>query len=377
MVGRRLFISAAESSGDMHAAGLIGAMRQDRGDLSVEGLGGEHLRGVGCDLLEESTAKSAMLMGSITRAAFFWRLSHRLRAHWRRQRPELVILVDSPAVNLHFAKLAKAQGIPTFYYVAPQLWAWGAGRITKMRHCIDRLACILPFEENYFASRGIDAHYVGHPLFDILPDPQTVNVQRGSFLGSGRPRIAILPGSRRDEIRALLPAQLQVAHAIAAAHPQASFCIALARDDLEQLVQTCLANAPIKVPVMPAPHHALIAQADLALVASGTATLEVAHFATPMIVMYYVNWMTWNLLGRFIVKTPHLSLVNILAGRELVPEFMPFHGNPRPLTETALDLLADPRRMDDMRSKLRQLVAPLARGGASKRAAQLANELIG
>ena len=111
MVGRRLFISAAESSGDMHAAGLIGAMRQDRGDLSVEGLGGGHLRGVGCDLLEESTAKSAMLMGSITRAAFFWRLSHRLRAHWRRHRPELVILVDSPAVNLHFAKLAKAQGI--------------------------------------------------------------------------------------------------------------------------------------------------------------------------------------------------------------------------------------------------------------------------
>ncbi len=372
----RFFISAAELSGDLHAASLIREILRRRPDARFIGVAGPNMRQAGCHPVADLTTHAAMLAGALTNVLRAARALQRTSHEFANHHYDAAIVVDSPMINLPVALRAKMRGIPVLYYIAPQLWAWGAYRLHKVGSRVDKLAVVLPFEQEFFRNVGLDATFVGHPLFDILtrraPDPDAV----GRMRSAGRPVIAILPGSRTHVIRAVLPGQLQVAAAIRDRFPNARFGVSLADTAHTQLVQSQIHDARIHADLLHNRNSDLLSAADLTLVASGTATLEVAYYRSPMIVMYNGSRLLYHLLGRWMIGIEHLSLVNILAGRRLVPEFMPYYTSTAPIVEAALDLLSSPERLDRMRTELADTISPINKPGASARTADMLLEMV-
>ena len=393
---RRVFITVAEVSGDHHAAELARALRQIDPTIIVEGHGGSAMRAAGVVVHRETVDRAAMLFKAVVRAVEIWKLLRWTKRYYREAKPDLHVCIDSSGMNLHFAKMARSLGVPVLYYIAPQLWASREGRIKKMRQFVNRVACILPFEEAFYRERGVAATFVGHPLFDGLPEgrrmagrPRDLSKEtRGQgdkgTRGADAVVIGLMPGSRRGEVRANWPHMLEVADRIRAVFPEARF----------------------EVPTTP-PTHALVCEMaagrkemrieqgaidtmapgwDFCLAKSGTTTLHVAAYGVPMIVVYRFNPVVWHVLGRWIVKTPSIALVNILAERSavdsgipkrrIVPEIMPWHGSNAPVAELAIGFLRDPEKRREQQENLLKVVATLDRRGASRRAAEIAMEMI-
>jgi len=372
----RIFISAAELSGDRHAAALIHAIRQLCPDATFWGVAGPLMQAAGCTPIYDWTREAAMLVNAFRQAGRAWQLLRRIRHRLDQDRPDLAVLVDSPALHLPMAKRIRAAGVPVLYYIAPQLWAWAPWRIRRVRKRVDRLAAILPFEEPYFRSRGVDTRYVGHPLIEQLlhtpPDPAIVS----QYKQAGSPVIACLPGSRRHVIVEVLPGQIEVARAIARRYPQATFLFSAADPAAAAIIRSALADEPFPLRIEIGRNAEILAAADLTLVASGTATLEVAWHRLPMVVMYNGSKWGYRLVGRFLIQTPHLCLVNILAGKRAVPEFMPYYTSTDPIAAEALDLLANETRRQAMRRDLDAVVRSLGTASAADRTARMALDLI-
>ena len=367
-----IFLSAAEASGDAHAAKLIGRLRSVAPSVRFCGVGGAAMSAAGCDLLANVVDRSAMLAAAVGQVVFFWKLLRSIRRRFRQDPPDLVILVDSPALNFHIAKAAKSLGIPVLYYIVPQLWAWGAWRRGKLRRNTDRLACILPFEEDWFGQRQIDATYVGHPLFD---DEQAISPAELEGENKDYPNVALLPGSRKHEISKLFEPMQRIAYQIRAAYPSARFVTTTSTDSNEALLRK-LASAELEINIRRDNIEAVTRYADIAIVASGTATLEVAAQSCPMIVMYRVPRWQWHLVGRWLMKTKYISLINILAGGELVPEFIPFFCNVEPIAQKALELLGDEQMRYKIRAALKELMSPIMQPGATAKVAEMAKQLL-
>ncbi len=372
----RIFISAAEPSGDLHAAGLITAIRTRLPDARFIGVAGPRMKAAGCEAIDDLTDRSAMLLGALGLAGHAWKLLRRIRALLIEHPADLVILVDSPALHLPMARQARAAGCPVLYYVAPQLWAWAPWRIRRVRKRVDRLAAILPFEEQYFRSRGVDARYVGHPLVEHLSASPPAEEKVAALKALGAPVVACLPGSRRHVIEEVLPGQIEVARAIHARHPKAAFLFAAAHEPAEQSIAAALQHERFAHRIERERNAEVLAAADLALVASGTATLEVAWHRVPMVVMYNGSKWGYRLVGRFLVRTPHLSLANILANRRIVPEFMPYYTSTAPIAAEALDLLDNPARRQQVRADLDAVIQSLGTAGAAETTAEMAVEMI-
>jgi len=369
-----VFFSAAEASGDNHAGKVVELLRRDTPEVNCVGLGGEAMAGAGCNLLENLVDKSAMLTDAFVQVGFYWKLLQRVKRYLRQEPPEAVVLVDSPAWNFHVAYWAKKLDIPVLYYIAPQLWAWGGWRIGKLRRRVDEVACILPFEQQWLQQRGVKANYVGHPLFD--DNQQIEPVSPWLYESKVFPTVTLLPGSRRHEIARLWPVMQEIACRIKQEYPDARFQTTAANAaTVEILTET--ANKSLCIDIRQTSIEAVTRHVDLTLVASGTATLEVAAQNCPMVVMYYVHPLQWHLVGRWMVKTKYLSLVNILADKELVPEFMPFSGKADKVADTALELLADEKARRQMREALQDLLRPMMQGGASAKVAAMVRELMG
>jgi lipid-A-disaccharide synthase len=276
-------------------------------------------------------------------------------------------------MNLPFANVARRNDVPVLYYIAPQVWASREWRLRKMRRRITRVACILPFEEQYFRRHGIDATFVGHPLFDDLPAER--DLRERPLFPARPPVVGIIPGSRRSEVAANFPHQLEVAQRIRAAHPGARFLVP-STPNAHELVNQIAGDTP-DMRIEADSFDRQIPQCDLVLCKSGTSTLHVAAYGVPMIVVYRIDPVLWHLAGRWLVKTPYVALVNILAGNvELVPEYVPWYGSNEPVAQCALELLADPSRLDEQRTKLDRLIAPLDRRGASMNAARIAMDMM-
>ncbi len=405
----RIFISAAEPSGDQHAAELIQRIREQSPQAHFYGVAGPRMQAAGCEPIDDLTDRSAMLLGAVGLAGHAWRLLHRIRREMACNPPALAIVVDSPTLHLPMAKILKRAGLPVLYYIAPQLWAWAPWRIRRLRARVDHVAAILPFEEAYFRQRGVDATFVGHPLVEQLQSRRIDPARVREYQNLGMPIIACLPGSRRHVVSEVLPGQIEVARQIAQQHPRAAFLFAAANPAAAQTItaalERCNAGRPcpatstttsapegpdIAAPPGPAtleraPLRArveidrnaeILSAADLALCASGTATLEVAYYGVPMVVMYNGSKWGYRLVGRFLIQTPHLSLVNILAGRAIVPEFMPYYTSTAPIAAEALDLLANTPRRERMKHDLAAVIASLGPSSAAQGAARLALELV-
>ena len=366
IAGPTFFLTAAEHSGDALGAAVIPALRQLHPNANFVGVGGPHMAAAGCRLLADPTARSAMLIGAVRQASYWYGLLGRIKRELQDHRPDVVVPIDSPTINLRIARMAKKAGLPVCFYVAPQLWAWAEWRMAKVKASVDTLCCVLPFEETYFKKNGLNAVYVGHPMFDTPAespetDPAAVDPPLpglGSRAGDA-PRVALLPGSRTAEIDGNLPAMLEVISEIKGRYPRVSFVAAAASEQRAWQIRHHLRKVNTPVDIRVGMTDAIIRWADLVLSVSGTATLQIAKHHKPMIVMYAVARYKWHLIGRHLIRTRYMSLVNILADRELVPEYMPFYGSPLLMAREAIDLLARPELRAAMSRDLGELVRPL------------------
>lgn len=381
-MSRRVFITAAEVSGDLHAAELVRSLKHMDPTLQIEGHGGPRMREAGCHIHTETTRRAAMGISSLTRVTEMWKLLKWSRAYFDQNRPDIQICVDSPALNFHFARAAKERGVPVLYYIAPQLWAWREGRMEKLRKWVDKVACILPFEEEYFRSHGVDATFVGHPLFDELPKSRVVDA--GKKFPHRPPVIGLLPGSRRSEATANFPHLLDVARRLNHVLSDISFRVPTTMQThpvvSEMITRHSLGRFRLntnKILARQDCFNEVVPECDLCLTVSGTATLHVAAFGVPMIVVYRASPILWNLLGRWLIKTRTFSLVNLLSDdKRLVPEYVPWFGSNRSVFLHALDYIKNPELLANQRKRLLELVARLDREGASGNAARMVMDLI-
>lgn len=373
-MSRRIFITAAELSGDQHAAHLVHSLRALDPSLAIEGHGGPNMASAGAALHHETTRRAAMGHQALARVVEVWKVLKWTKQYFDHDKPDLLICVDSPAMNFHFARAAHERGIPVLYYIAPQVWAWREGRIKKIRRWVDHVACILPFEEQYFRSHGIPATFVGHPLFDHLPP------QRGPAPGprfpDRPPVIGLLPGSRRSEAVANFPHLLDCARQIRAVFPTVRFLVPTT-PATHPTVEELAANVP-NLDYAANRFDDMVPQCDLCLTVSGTATLHVAAYGVPMIIVYRGNPFLWHLLGRWLVKTRTYTLVNLLSGAKdhIVPEYIPWYGSNHPVAAHALDFLLHPEKMLAQQQNLSAMVQKLDHPGASHNAARLALNML-
>ncbi len=365
----RVFISAAEPSGDVHCAGLITALLDSGRDIEFVGVGGPKMADAGCELLENTTDKATMGFNGFTQIARFYKLIKRIQRYLASNKIDMVIICDSPAFNFHVAKAAKKVGVQTLFFVAPQLWAWGGWRIRKLRKCCDKLCCLLPFEQDWFGSRGVEAVFVGNPLLDkLVIDP--AHYEKYVGFDSRKTRFALMPGSRAAEIDLLWRPMQEIALRLKEKYTQATFVTVAADAKRRQLLEEAqIPGFECQYSVDSVNHTA--GDVDFSIVTSGSATLEIAAAGCPMVVMYQSNKILWFLLG-WMMKTKYLSLVNILAGRELVPEFMPNFSSVDPIVASIDQLLQDKSALGKLSRKLTDLTKPLSEKKACEEVAKIA-----
>jgi lipid-A-disaccharide synthase len=370
---RRVFITVAEVSGDQHAANLIDSLRQLDPSIIVEGHGGPAMEAAGAIIHHEMTHRAAMSFAALKRIGEIWHLLRWTRRYFSRKKPDLQICIDSPDSNIPFAKVAHEHGVPVLYYIAPQLWAWREGRIRKLRRWVDHVACILPFEEAYFCQHGVKATFVGHPLFDRLPPGR--GPAPGPRFPDRTPVVGLLPGSRRSEALHNYHNLLEVAERIREKFPQVRYLVPTT-PSTHPIVERLSAGRP-GIEYGLDRFDEMVPQCDLCLTVSGTATLHVAAYGIPMIVVYRGSPLAWHLLGRWLIKTRTYTLVNLLNNRDhIVHEFIPWYGANQPVADMALDFLNHPQKLAEQAAQLTRLVSSLDNPGASMNVAKLAMKMM-
>jgi len=360
----RLFLVAGEASGDACGAGLIRALRERGPSLEFAGLGGPLMRGLD-DGIEDWIAEAAVvgLWEVLRRYPFFRRAFHRTLDRIAAFSPGVVVTIDYPGFNLRLARALRRRGYRgrLVHYVSPQVWAWNRGRMPELARLFDRMLCIFPFEAELWAPHGIDAVFVGHPMVERL-GPQRTGEPRDPGL------VALLPGSRSREVEKILPVMAEAAALLARGHPGLRFKVAAANERLAARARALTAGTP-SCEVVTGGAHALMRTAAAGMVASGTATLESAFFGLPYALVYRVSPLTYE-VGRRLVRVPHLGMVNLLAGREIVPEFIQDQAEPGRIAEALSGLLSDPVRRETMQRAFEEQIARLGGDGASARAAE-------
>ncbi|RKY07437.1 MAG: lipid-A-disaccharide synthase [Planctomycetota bacterium] len=374
---KRIFISACEPSADVHCAALIKAVAAKTGpNIEWVGVGGQKMAEAGCELLAETSKRAVMIYNAFSKIGYYYKILKEVRNYLKRNRVDLVVVCDSPAFNFHVAKAGKKSGAKVLFYVAPQLWAWAAWRIWKLRRRCDKLACILPFEEQWFAGRGVDATFVGNPLFDDITVEADKDCKTYTGYDPAKANILLLPGSRQVEIKLLWPAMQKIAERISQRWSGAKFTVAAVdKQKLKMLKENKVGPVEYEYTISAVTEAA--GGADFALVTSGSATLQVASAGCPMVIMYQSSRILWHLVGRWLTRTRYLSLVNILARRELVSEFMPYFSSTEPIFGKCIRLLSSPNRLMKVSRELVELVEPLARDNASENVAEMAVEMMG
>lgn len=371
-MAKTVFIIAAESSGDLHGANLARALRAREPDIVLGGLGGAKMAEAGVEVFRDVTAHAAI--GFVEIVGSLW-VFHCAFRHMERlldeRRPDAVVLIDSPEFNLRFARRAHRRGIKAIYYISPQLWAWRKGRIRIVQRNVDRMLVILPFERDFYARHGVDATFVGHPLLDELGDRRhDRRYARELGLPDGRFVLGLLPGSRRNEIRYLLPPMLGAAEIIDRELGGITVALAPAPNFGEADYAAWQEMTDLKLHLFPGRTYDVMAGADLLLCASGTATLEAGLIGTPMIVPYRASLSAYLIAKLLVRNIRYFSLPNLIADRRIVPELLQYEVTARRMADEALGLIRD-GGLDRMADELANEVRGRFGGpGASSRAAQ-------
>jgi lipid-A-disaccharide synthase len=361
---------AGEASGDLHGATLARALATLAPDLRIAGMGGVRMAAAGVRLLQRAE-RVAVVGGTeaLGRLPALWTAFRALRRQLRYRRPGVVVLIDFPEFNMRLARAARRYGVPVVYFVAPQVWAWRRGRVRAMARDVNRVLAIFPFEVSLYHEAGVPVEFVGHPVLDVLPALDH-GAARSGLVPEGGALVGLLPGSRDAEVRRHLPVLLGAASQIATRRPGTRFAVPVASTIAVAGVETAVRASGLPIAVLPGEAYRVMVAADLLLVASGTATLEAACYGTPMVVLYRLSSLSHG-LARFLVRgVSHISLPNIVAGREIVREFIQGRATPDALAGAALELLEDDVARAAQRAALLEVRTRLGEVGGGLRAAR-------
>jgi lipid-A-disaccharide synthase len=356
----RIFISAGEPSGDLYASRVVEALRARHPDAEFFGCAGPRMQSAGVRaIVDMRSIAVAGIVEVVAHIPRIWREYRKLVRAIPVEKPDLAILTDAPDTHLRLAKHFKKHKIPIVYLIAPQAWAWRTGRIKTMRRLIDRLLCIFPFEQEFFESRGVPTTYLGHPLARIVKPTMTREefLNKTGFRGD-KPVIALLPGSRHGEVDRHIPALFDAANRIRS-HKPADFILALPAGFGTEKTSFWERARAQHIQVKEGFAWDALAYSDLALAASGTVTIEAALLGAPLVSFYRVNALSW-LLGRWLVRAPFLSMVNLVAGRKIAPELIQDEMTGERIAAEAIRLLEDDRARAEMRAGLAEVAATLA-----------------
>jgi lipid-A-disaccharide synthase len=367
----RILIITGEASGDLHGANLAKALRAKDPQVSLAGIGGAAMEAAGVQLVCKMGQFDVMgMVGPLVLVAIIQRFFF-MRRLFRSEPWDAVIFVDNPGLNLRYAYFAKGAGLRVFYYVAPQIWAWGAWRMYWIKKRVDQVLVILPFEKPLYDNAGMRCTFVGHPILDAVKESYDRTALRSGFGFAQDERvIGLLPGSRAHEVQALLPILIRAAEQLANREPQTKFILAQASTIQDNLLQPLLRHSSVPVTLVKEQASEVMAVSDLLLVASGTATLQAAVVGTPMVLLYRTTaWEFW--IAGFFLRVKWIGLVNLVAGRSVVPELLQDEATGQRLYEEALRILEDPLAYGEMKRSLVQVRDALGEPGASLRAAEV------
>lgn len=376
-----IFFSAGEPSGDQHAASLIEELRCRQPGIQISGYGGPRMEQAGCQLLYPLTDLAVFgFVKIVPHLKQFFTLFQRAKRYFSESRPDAVVLVDFPGFNWWIARAAKAAGIRVFYYLPPQLWAWGPWRIKRVRKLVDHVLCTLPFERDWYQERGIQAELVGHPFFDAVAQRVLDRDFCERWAGNNGKIVAVLPGSRNQEVTYNWPIMIQIMRRLHARNPGAHFLVACFKDSHRDSCEAALLADSAQLPVSFYVNKTseIIDVADCAMMVSGSVSLELLARGTPAVVMYAMGRFE-HVCSRFVLTCPFISLPNLIAGEEVMPEAH-FAGSPEHLIERFTGILEgwlnDKEQRDNILRTLSRLQSQVGRTGATGRAADIILERL-
>ena len=367
---KKIFVVACEASGDLHGAHLISEIKKLAPDSVFCGVGGAQMQKTGMQIFHDMTTISALGFGDVLRNYFkYLRIFNETLGSIRHEKPDAVILIDSPAFNLRLAKKISALA-PVLYYISPQLWAWGKRRIHIVKKHIREMLVILPFEKDFYEKEGVAVKFVGHPLLDAIPElPEAAILRARIGITPEQKAIGLFSGSREKEVKRILPVMLQAADFLRKDFPEAVFFISKSSNVHPEVYDELLQGLSFKVECPAVTFYELVKAMDFAYVASGTATLETALIGTPFFLLYKASWSTY-FLGKHLIKVPYLGLVNLLADTRVIPEFIQQDAHPETLAHEAKVFLRSPELQQKMKEEFLQVREKLGEKGAIARAAK-------
>ncbi len=378
---KKIFIVAGEASGDLHASKLIQEMKKQTPNIEIVGIGGDKMIEAGARILIHQS--KIAVMGVVEIAACIKHIRYALKVskdYLSNNKPDLLILIDYPGFNLILAKYAHKLGIPVFYYICPQIWAWRKGRVKKLKRYVTKAAVILPFEEKFLKTHGIDATFVGHPLLDVVTmEDNAIKKLTQANIDIKKRIITLLPGSRYGEVKRIFPNLVKSIDIIRQELSDTEAVVGLAPSIDKNFLIDIIKKVDIKllqyIKFYNGNIYNLIGCSELVLAASGTVTLEAAILEAPLIVVYILNSVSY-ILARLLVDVPYVSLVNLVANKKIVPELLQKEANSLNIAKYAIDLLKNKNKISTMRQELKQVKELLGSKGAAKRAAQIALSMI-
>ena len=375
---RRIMIVAGEASGDIYGADLVREAHKLEPDLQFFGIGGERMREAGAETLIDSADMAVVGLVEVLKhfdviAAAFRKLKKILHSN----PPDLLILIDYPGFNLRLAKTARKTGVKILYYISPQIWAWRQGRVKKIARLVDHMAVILPFEAPFYQQTGVPVTFVGHPMLDMVSVTMGPAAAAASFgLDPSRQIVGLFPGSRRNEIERLLPVIIAAAILLKKHFPDIQFVLPLASTLREEDILPQINTAGLEVTVCRERIHDLIRACNAVVSVSGTVTLEIALVGTPMVIIYKLSPLTYQLAKR-LIKVPNIGLCNIVAGETVAKELIQDQASAENIATELSTILSCNEYADSIRCKMTTIREKLGGGGASAKVAALACELAG
>ncbi len=375
-MSKRLFFSVGEPSGDLHAANLIRALRSLDPSIETRGFGGVRMTqaGLACDFDLTSMAVVGFTE-VVPKLREFFRIANMAEDVFRRGECDGVVVVDFPGFNWHIVRRAKKYGLPVYYYLPPQLWAWGGWRVKKIRKYVDRVLCNLPFEKKWFESRGVPVDYVGHPFFDVVDSQPLCARFLSQWTSDARLQVVVLPGSRDHEVHRIWPLQLEIIRRLNVEFPDVRFMVAALKDQHALWCRSQLREDDRHLPieVFVGKTSELIELADCALMKSGSVSMEMMARATPCTVLYHCSRSTFA-IARLLTRLKSMTLPNMIADATVMPEFLAIGNSTKAVdqaTESMRKLIGDPSARAAQQTALHELAGKFAQPGASRRAADI------
>lgn len=374
---KKILIIAGEASGDLHSSGLIKELRKLNQEMEIFGIGGNKMKETGVELIYDMERFSLMGFSEVLkRLNFFRKMMNSMVSCAEDRSPDLVILVDYPGFNLRLAQRLKKKGIPILYYISPQIWAWGGKRLEKIKNLVNKILVFFPFEEKIYNDAGVDVEFIGHPLLELVkPTLSQEEYRRRMNLGKNDILLGLLPGSRTQEVEKILPVMLQTCLLLKKRLKKLKVGVSLASIIEKDLLKKILNQFELEIILEKELTYDLMHYSDLLLVTSGTATLESAIAQTPLLILYKTSFLNW-ILAKSMIRIPYIGLVNVVAGKKIVPEFIQYQAKPELLAGEAFDILSDRKKYEDIKAELNKVKQRLGQKGAYKKAAGIVNQML-